>query len=250
MQLSKTMTLVTGANGALGLAICRTIQAEGGNIIATDAHASPSQNLKLNADDQYISADLTSAEQIKQLWHSFETDNVYVTGIVNNAGIGLTKPVGDILESEVDLILSVNVKAPFLMSQYAIKHFRDTQAQGNIVNMGSVGSSVGTSNYSVYTMSKHAIAGMTRSLAVEVAAEGIRVNAVCPGPIWTPMLEKAALETLGVSSPEQVAQHQGVPRGQLGEAEDIANAVCWLLSKKSGNCVGSLLSCDGGYTAH
>jgi len=99
-------------------------------------------------------------------------------------------------------------------------------------------------------MSKHAIAGMTRSLAVEVAAEGIRVNAVCPGPIWTPMLEKAALETLGLSSPEEVAQHQGVPLGQLGKAEDIANAVCWLLSAKSGNCVGSLLSCDGGYTAH
>ncbi len=250
MQLTKTITLVSGANGALGLSICRAIQAEGGRIIATDLQQDAGEGLKLGINDQYISADLTDSYSIRVLWETVENSDILVTGLVNNAGVGLTKAFEDVIESEIDLSLSVNVKAPFLMSQSAIKHFRSKSIAGSVVNIGSVGSFVGTAQYSVYTMTKHAIAGMTRSLAVEVAPEGIRVNAVCPGPIWTPMLAEAASNTLGVATPDDIAKHQGVPRGKLGQTEDIANAVCWLLSDKSGNCFGSLLACDGGYIAH
>lgn len=250
MPLAKTMTLVTGARGALGLSICQAIQAEGGNLIATDIQPDAGDSLKLGRNDQYVSADLTDAGSIKTLWNTVEDSGLRLTGLVNNAGVGLTKAFEDVMEAEIDLSLSVNVKAPFLMSQGAVKHFRNKGIAGSIINIGSVGSFVGTKHYSVYTMTKHAIAGMTRSLAVEVAPEGIRVNAVCPGPIWTPMLAEAAANTLGVATPEEVAEHHGVPRGKLGQAQDIANAVCWLLSDKSGNCFGSLLTCDGGYLAH
>ena len=159
--------------------------------------------------------------------------------------MSLHAEITDINDAEFDRLVGINIRGVYLFLKHGIRQMRRQGTAGSIVNIASVGGVIGTPLITAYTMSKHAVVGLTRGVAVEQGSHGIRVNAVCPGPIQTEMLEKyvhlknTTLDALGAE----------LPLRKIGQPQEVAEAVLWLCSDKSGNTTGSLVMVDGGYTA-
>ena len=240
--------IVTGGARGIGQAIAVLSAAEGANVLVADILEGHIDATAASDRMAMRHCDVTCADDVRDTVAQAVTEFGSLDGLVNNAGIGITGPFTELTEDQFDKTVAVNMKGVFLFSQHAIRQML-TQGSGSIVNMGSAGSVVGTRELLLYAMSKHGVAGMTRCLGVEFAAQGIRVNAVCPGPIGTEMMRSAANEMYGTDDPTEIAKHQHVPRELLGTPEEVAESVVWLLSDRSSNCNGSLLMTDGGYTA-
>jgi NAD(P)-dependent dehydrogenase (short-subunit alcohol dehydrogenase family) len=239
--------IVTGGARGLGWAISELIVREGGNVLIADILDEPPE--PPNDRFEFRHCDVSSSDAVRETVKRAVARFGRLDGLVNNAGIAATGPFTELTEEQFDQIVAVNLKGVYLFSQYAVRQMLGQDAGGAIVNIGSAGSTVGTPELSLYAMSKHGVAGLTRCLGVEYADRGIRVNAVCPGPLWTEMMQKAAVEMYGTDDPSEVAKRQHVPRGKLGTPEEAAEAVVWLLSNRSSNSNGALLMTDGGYTA-
>ena len=164
----------------------------------------------------------------------------------NNAGINCENaPSLERSDDEFDRIINVNIRGVWNCMKAELRHMT-AQGSGAIVNCSSIGGMVGSKGRSAYSASKHAVTGLTRSAALDYAAQGIRVNAVCPGMINTPM----AVEVTRNYDPEIVkAMVAKAPIGRFGEPEEIAAAVLWLCSPGASYVIGHTLLVDGGYTA-
>jgi NAD(P)-dependent dehydrogenase (short-subunit alcohol dehydrogenase family) len=238
--------IVTGGGRGLGRAIADAIVLEGGRVLIADILDEDAAT----TDDGifFRHCDVTRANDVRNTVDQAIAEFGRLDGLVNNAGVGITGPFADLTEDQFDKTVAVNLKGVFLFAQCAVRQMLQ-QGGGSIVNIGSAGSVVGTPELSLYAMSKHGVAGLTRCLGVEFASRDIRVNAVCPGPIWTEMMQQGAHDMYGTDDPTEVARRQHIPREQLGTPDDVAEAVVWLLSDRSSNCNGSMLMTDGGYTA-
>lgn len=246
--------IVTGAARGLGLSISSLIAREGGNVLMADIPDSESEVVQqavatVGDAASYRRCDVTQASQVRETVQQAIAQFGSLDGLVNNAGVGITGPITEITEEQFDTTVAVNLKGVFLFLQQAIRQMLKQESGGSIVNIGSAGSVVGTPELLLYAMSKHGVAGITRCAGVECAKQGIRVNAVCPGPLWTDLIQTAAMDMYGTDDPAEIARIQHVPRGKLGTPEEAAEAVIWLLSERSLNCNGSVLMTDGGYTA-
>ena len=166
---------------------------------------------------------------------------------VNGAAIELERePLADVEESTFDRIIAVNLKSIFLCMKYEIRQILAQGTGGAIVNIASTNSFRPQPNQSAYTASKHGVIGMTRNAAIDYAGQGIRINAICPGAIDTPML-RAAIDRRG-RDPEDVAARLSL-LGRFGEPDEIAKAALWLCSDASSFTIGHALAVDGGYLA-
>jgi len=246
--------IVTGAAQGLGLAISRMIAREGGSVLMADILDNDNEVVQqavasVGDTSSYVRCDVTQASQVRETVQHAVSRFGSLDGLVNNAGVGITGPITEITEQQFDTTVAVNLKGVFLFLQQAIRQMLKQSNGGSIVNIGSAGSVVGTPELMLYAMSKHGVAGITRCAGVEYAEKGIRVNSVCPGPLWTDMMQTAAMEMYGTDDPAEIARKQHVPRGKLGMPDEAAEAVVWLLSERSKNCNGSMLMTDGGYTA-
>lgn len=165
---------------------------------------------------------------------------------INNAGIeGTRASIVDMTESDFRRTLDINVTGVWLCMKYELDLMR-RQSRGAIVNVSSIFGNVGAMNAAAYVASKHAVIGLTRAAALEGAAHGIRVNAVCPGYIKTPMLMERGIRASG--NPQRLAELEArAPIGRLGEAEEVAEAILWLCSDASSFVTGHPLIIDGGY---
>lgn len=241
--------IVTGGARGIGQAIVELAVSEGANVLVADILDGDAGGT--DASDRVASrhCDVTNADDVRNTVEQAVAEFGRLDGLVNNAGIGIAGPFTELTEEQFDKTVAVNMKGVFHFAQHVIRQMLEQGNGGSIVNMGSAGSVVGTRELSLYAMSKHAVAGITRCLGVEYASQGIRVNAVCPGPIWTEMMRNAAKEMYGSDDPAEIAKRQHVPREALGMPEDVAEAVVWLLSDRSLNCAGSMMMTDGGYTA-
>jgi NAD(P)-dependent dehydrogenase (short-subunit alcohol dehydrogenase family) len=161
----------------------------------------------------------------------------------NNAGVaGANLPIGELPETEWDRVMSVMLRGVYLCMKYEIAPML-AAGRGAIVNTASGAGLVGYANQSAYVASKHGVLGLTKSGALEYGARGIRINAVCPGTVWSPMVDKAV-----AAQPELQSQLEGMhPIGRLGTAAEIAAAVVWLCSDDASFVLGHALSVDGGY---
>jgi NAD(P)-dependent dehydrogenase (short-subunit alcohol dehydrogenase family) len=157
----------------------------------------------------------------------------------------LEKNAVDTTEQEWDRITSTNLKGTFFCAKYAIIQFRKQGTGGNIVNMASVNSFFAEGGIAAYCMTKGGIAQLTRALATDHSAEGIRVNAICPGWIETPL--NAKFFALGPHIREQAGRLHAI--GRVGQSEEVANAVVFLVSDEASFVTGSLLTVDGGFSA-
>ena len=165
--------------------------------------------------------------------------------LVNNAGVAVFAPVLDTSEEDWTRILAVNLTGPFLCTRAAAPVMRE-HGGGAIVNNSSNAGLGGSATRAAYSATKHAVLGLTKSAALEYGAAGIRVNAVCPSAIETPMVARMIAD--GALDPEAAAAAVAIPR--LGRAEEVAAAVLWLCSPGSSYVTGVALPVDGGFTAN
>jgi 2-deoxy-D-gluconate 3-dehydrogenase len=164
--------------------------------------------------------------------------------LVNNAGIMIRAPVLEHSEAIWDEVMNTNVKVPFFLAQACAKHMVDRGIRGRIINMCSIASVHGALMVASYAASKHALAGVTKALATELAPSGINVNAIAPGYVDTEMMSHAT------ATQEQRARYLArVPAGRFGTPEDIAGAVIFLASPASDFIHGEVLMVDGGWRA-
>ena len=244
------VALVTGAGGGIGRAAALAFAREGGRVVVSDlAGAGGEETARLVADAHgealHVACDVTRPAEVEALVAEAVEAFGRIDCAHNNAGVeGDYARTADCGEESFDRTCAVNLKGVYLCLRAEIAHMLDAGG-GAIVNTASVAGVEGAKNLPAYVASKHGVMGLTRTAALEYATRGVRVNAVCPGPIRTRMLE-AIMEENPRMEPAMIA---AVPMRRLGAPEEIAEAVVWLCSERASYVTGQGLVVDGGFTA-
>ena len=244
------VALVTGAGGGIGRAAALAFAREGGRVVVSDlAGAGGEETARLVADADgealHVACDVTRPAEVEALVAASVEAFGRLDCAHNNAGVeGAYARTADCGEEDFDRTCAVNLKGVYLCLRAEIAHMLDAGG-GAIVNTASVAGVEGAKNLPAYVASKHGVMGLTRTAALEYATRGVRVNAVCPGPIRTRMLE-SIMEENPRMEPAMIA---AVPMRRLGAPEEIAEAVVWLCSGRASYVTGQGLVVDGGFTA-
>lgn len=233
--------LVTGAGKGIGKACALLADACGANVIAVARTESDLVALKNESSERlnFWVGDV----QDKALYEKIQALPL-LHGLINNAGTNRVAPMQEQSDENIDDILNLNIRSAYKVAQAAITPMLKSQAP-SIVHMSSQMGFVGSPGRTLYCLSKHAIEGLTKAMAVELAPNNIRVNSVAPTFIKTPMTEPMLQEP---AFAEMVMNN--IPLQRLGSVEDVANACIFLLSELSMTTTGSCLKVDGGWTAH
>jgi NAD(P)-dependent dehydrogenase (short-subunit alcohol dehydrogenase family) len=245
-RLQDRVAVITGAGSGIGLATARRFAAEGAKVIAVDISAEAGKAAAEETGGEFVACDVSDEEQVKALFDGVAERYGRVDIAFNNAGI--SPPDDDsILVTGVEAwerVLKVNTTSVFFCCKYAIPHMQ-RQGKGSIINTASFVALLGAATSQIaYTASKGGVLAMTRELGVQFAREGIRINALCPGPVATPLL----LE-LFAKDPERAARRLvHVPMGRFAEPAEIAAAVAFLASDDASFMTASQFVVDGGIT--
>ena len=245
-RLQDRVAVITGAGSGIGLATARRFAAEGAKVIAVDISADAGKAAAEETGGEFVACDVSDEEQVKALFDGVAERYGRVDIAFNNAGI--SPPDDDsILVTGIEAwerVLRVNTTSVFFCCKYAIPHMQ-RQGKGSIINTASFVALLGAATSQIaYTASKGGVLAMTRELGVQFAREGIRINALCPGPVATPLL----LE-LFAKDPERAARRLvHVPMGRFAEPEEIAAAVAFLASDDASFMTASQFVVDGGIT--
>ncbi|MFC0338885.1 NAD(P)-dependent dehydrogenase, short-chain alcohol dehydrogenase family [Kushneria avicenniae] len=245
------VALVTGAAMGMGFATARAFAEEGARVVLSDISQSALdeavQTLKQEGHDVTgILCDVSREDQVASLVEQTVATYGRLDAAFNNAGVqSLASETADATSEEFNRVNSINLFGVWCCMKYELMQMRK-QGSGAIVNCSSLGGLVGLPGRSIYHGTKHGVVGMTKSTALEYASQGIRVNAVCPGTIDTPMVQE--MVDSGDLPLEDVLREQ--PIGRLGKPEEIASAVVWLCGPGSTFVIGHSLPVDGGFTAH
>lgn len=239
--LAGQLAIVTGAGRGLGRACAEGLAEAGARVIATARTASDLEALAAHASGRIATwvGDVTEDDFVERV---AGVDGLTI--LVNNAGANRPQPLVEVDTESLDFVLDLNVRAAFRVAQAAAKAMLRSGGPGAIVNMSSQMGHVGSPNRSVYCMTKHAVEGLTKAMAVELAPHGIRVNTVAPTFVETPMTKPM------LDNPEFRDFVFGmIPMGKLASLDDIVAAVCYLASPAAGMVTGTSLRVDGGWTA-
>lgn len=240
LELEERVAIVTGGSRGIGRAIANALAREGAKLVIADLEPS-----KDPGNSEFVETDVGDEVQVKHLMDYVLRTHKKIDILCNNAGIELAKPITETTEKEWDRVLNTNLKGTFLCSKHALPSMIGKKS-GAIVNTASQLGIVGLSGYSAYCASKGGVILFTKSMALEYAKFGIRVNCVCPGAIDTSMVEReAALEDdPNKARQAMISKH---PLGRLGRPEEVAQAVLYLASDRSTFVTGEVLVVDGGY---
>jgi NAD(P)-dependent dehydrogenase (short-subunit alcohol dehydrogenase family) len=243
-RLQDRVAVITGAGSGIGLAAARRLAAEGARVVAVDIDAKAGQAAADEVGGVFIAADVAREEQVRALFDGVAERMGRIDIAFNNAGI--SPPEDDsILTTGLDAwrrVQEINLTSVYLCCKYVLPHMQ-RQGKGSIINTASFVAVLGAATSQIsYTASKGGVLAMTRELGVQFAREGIRVNALCPGPVNTPLLRE-----LFAADPERAARRLvHVPMGRFGEPEEIAAAVAFLASDDSSFMTASSFLVDGG----
>src|SRR6185369_14898740 len=251
MQFDGKVALITGAANGIGRATALAFAARGAKVMVVDRDAAGAERTAGTIQQQggqarFHVSDVTKSADVKAALDAFGSIDCFF----NNAGIeGKVAPVAEYDEAVFDQVIGINVKGVFLGLRHVLPVMLK-QGSGAVVNTASVAGLVATPGMSAYVASKHAVIGLTKAAAGEVARSGVRVNAVCPGPIDTRMIHSLEGQ-LNPADPASVgARYQAaLPIGRYGTAEEVANVVLFLCSDLAGNVTGAQYVVDGGRTA-
>lgn len=255
MKMSGKVALVTGGGNGIGRAVCMEFAREGAKVVVVDIDAPSAERTaisvqEIGGESDHFQADVSRASDVQA--YIAHTLRVFgrIDTFFNNAGIeGVVTPLAEYTEEQWDRVIDINLKGTFLGLRHVLP-VMIAQKKGTIVNTSSVAGTVGAPGMAAYSASKHAIIGLTRTAAGEVGKQGVRVNAICPGPINTRMIYSLA-QMINPNEPEAVARTNVArnPMGRYGEPEEVARIVVFLASDESEYVNGAAWLIDGGRTA-
>jgi NAD(P)-dependent dehydrogenase (short-subunit alcohol dehydrogenase family) len=246
-RLEGKVALITGAASGIGLATARRFTSEGARVVCVDVDADAGEKAAADVGGTFLQADVADEQQVRALFERAVAEFGRVHIAFNNAGI--SPPDDDsILTTGLDAwerVQRVNLTSVYLCCKYAIAHMREAGG-GSIINTASFVAVLGSATSQIsYTASKGGVLALSRELGVQFAREGVRVNALCPGPINTPLLQE-----LFAKDPERAARRLvHIPMGRFGEADEIAAAVAFLASDDASFITASTFLVDGGISS-
>ena len=246
-EFEKKVALVTGAGSGIGAEIARRLGAQGASVVVADLDEAAAAKVAREIEDaggvaRPVRQDVGDPASVARSVTFTEETFGGLHLAVNNAGIGGgDAPVADYGIDDWNKVIAVNLSGVFLGLKYEIPAMLRSGG-GSVVNLASILGSVGAANHAGYVAAKHGVVGLTKTAALDYAGQGVRVNAIGPGYIETPLLERLSDEVRG----GLVALH---PIGRLGRAEEVAELALFLLSERASFVTGSYHLVDGGYTA-
>jgi len=251
MKLANKTAVVTGAASGIGQAIALLFASEGATVYAFDIDEAGLKETEAKAPygAKLTTAvvDVTQADQVRDALERVAQEAGRLDILVNNAGIGIAATVDETDEDDWDRLMAVNLRGVFLGCKYGVRIMK-RQGGGVIINMASVAGIVGVKNRAAYSASKAGVYGLTKAMAVDHAADGIRVNCICPGTVDSPWIGKIIA---GQPDPEAVRKSMEARQllGRMGTPEEIAHAALYLAQDESAFVHGTALIIDGGLTA-
>ncbi len=253
MLLEGRVAVITGAASGIGLATARLFAREGAGLFLGDVDEEAGRQAaeEIEADGgraDFVPTDVTSSDDVRRLIDGAVGRHGKLDIIFNNAGISMTKPIPDTSEEDFDRIVAVNFKGVFLGCKYAIPHLLDNPDGGAILNMSSNGGLVGRPGDPLYSAIKHGVMGLTKSLAVTYADKNIRVNALCPGAIDTPLIQ----DIIGSDGDREEGLRRVLansPTPRMASADEVARAGLFLVSPGNSYVNGVGLAVDGAKAA-
>jgi NAD(P)-dependent dehydrogenase (short-subunit alcohol dehydrogenase family) len=252
MRLANKVALITGSAGGMGRAAAELFASEGASVVVTDVNAEAGEETvrgiqQAGGSAIFVRANVAEEAEVKALIQQAIDAFGRIDVLYNNAGIMPAEDtsVTETSEATWDRVMDVNLKSAFLCSKYTIPHMIE-QKSGSIINVASFVAFVGcTVPQDAYTASKGGMLSLTKSLAVQYGCYGIRCNAICPGPIETPLLRR-----LWTSEEARNLRLNRIPLGRFGEAKDIVYMALYLASDESSWTTGAWLNVDGGVTSN
>lgn len=252
--------LVTGSTSGIGLGIAAALAARGSNVILNgfgDAADIEALRAKLAADHavevRYDGADLSQQEAVEAMMRKAIADFGAVDILVNNAGIQFVAPVDEFPVAKWNAVLALNLTASFHTIRLALPPMK-ARKWGRIINIASAHALVASPYKSAYVAAKHGIAGLTKTVALEVATHGITMNAICPGYVWTPLVEKQIPDTArarGLTEAQVVNDVllHAQPTKAFVQVAEVAALAAFLAGPDAASITGAIIPIDGGWTA-
>ena len=251
--MSTPIALVTGGTSGIGLGIVRRLKLDGMQVAALDLDTDHNRSIASEEGVLFVPANLAEREACRAAISQVERELGGLDVLVNNAGFQHISPIVDFPEDTWDTMLHVMLTAPFLLSRYAW-NLLGKSGQGRIINIASVHGQVASPFKSAYISAKHGLIGFTRTAALEGAATGITVNAICPAYVRTPLVDRQLEDqarTRNIPIEEVVSKVMLEPAAikQLLEPEDVAALVSYVASRAAWGMTGAVLNLDLGWTA-
>jgi meso-butanediol dehydrogenase/(S,S)-butanediol dehydrogenase/diacetyl reductase len=245
--LENKSAIVTGAASGMGAATARELATRGAHVLVVDRDEAGAQSIAEAIEGDRAVGDVSDAAFCEKTVALAIAQHGKLDILVNAAGVMVRSPAHATSDADWRQIFAVNVDGVFFMCRAALSSMR-AQGSGTIVNFGSVWGEVGSAGHAAYAATKGAVHQLTRSMALEHARDGIRVNAVCPGEIRTPMLASARPSPPSEADLLALADAT-IPMGRLGEPEEVARVVAFLASEEASYMTGAMIEVDAGYTA-
>ena len=261
MQFKNRTALVTGSTSGIGLGIARAFAREGANVVL-NGFGDAAEIEKLRADIErefrvkarYDGADMSKPEAIETMMQKALAEFGSIDVLVNNAGIQHVAPIDEFPLAKWDAILAINLSAAFHTIRLALPQMK-ARKFGRIINVASAHALVASPFKSAYVAAKHGVAGLTKTVALEGAEHGVTANAICPGYVLTPLVEKQIPDTARARGISEAAVVRDVllaaqPTKQFVSVDQVAALALYLASDAAASTTGTIIPVDGGWTAH
>ena len=249
MRLQGKTCLISGGSSGIGAAAVKRFVQEGAEVIIVDLNIEDATLFadKLGSSVTAIGCDVRSGEDVKKIANEIHKEWTKIDVLVNNAGWELNKAYDETEEEEWYRVIDTDLKGPWLMC----KHFVPPMVKaghGSVINISSLNGIVGFPLSTAYGSAKGGLVVFTKDMAIELAKSGVRVNCVCPGVIDTAMMERWT-DLMPDKKEAKKMLTEVMPIGRMGTADEVAGAILFFASEDSSLCQGSVLTCDGGFTA-
>lgn len=261
MEFKDKTALITGSTSGIGLAIAKNLASKGANVVLNGfGDAKEIEEIRasiakqFNVKCSYSNANMLEPEQIRKMISEAIKEFGAIDILVNNAGIQHVAPVEEFPEDKFDAIIAINLVSSFHTIKAALPKMKE-KGWGRIINIASAHALIASPFKSAYVAAKHGVAGLTKTVALEVAGKGITCNAICPGYVWTPLVQKQIPDTMKARNltEQQVINDvllAAQPTKKFVTMEEVAAMAAYFASENASSMTGTILPIDGGWTAH